>query len=267
MPGRFCLLLLILAFALNGCATVSEERIAMLESAVLDLQARDMRLASLEDTVASLVARNAFPNAGESAPEETPDLTTRPGPRRVLPDPPATAAAPAPAPAKTAPPPAHTTASAPPPAPAKAASSPAPPPAPKPAPVPAPAKPKNPAQAARLYQAALSTLEAGRPASALGQFQEFLRAYPGHSLAPNAGYWLGECYYSQKQYDSAIIAFKDVVALHPAHDKAAAAMLKAGFSYALLGDAANARFYFEALVKDFPASKPASLARTRLASL
>ena len=98
-------------------------------------------------------------------------------------------------------------------------------------------------------------------------FADFLRDYPAHTLAPNAGYWLGECHYALQQFDSAILAFNDVVAQHPSHDQAAASMLKAGYAYAQLGDAARARFYLEALVRDFPLSSPASLARTRLASL
>lgn len=238
MSGRFCLLLALLAAVPGGCATVSEERISVLEAAVLDLQTTDMRLASMEDTVAALVARHPL-SAAEPAPKDGPGFTASPEPRRVQPEPREAAVMPSPAPA----------------------------PAPVLASKPAPTSRKAPAPAARLYQAALSSLEAGRPGSALGQFQEFLRAYPDHALAPNAGYWLGECYYSQKQYDSAIIAFKDVVALHSGHDKAAAAMLKAGYSYALLGDAANARFYLEALVADYPLSQPASLARAKLASL
>lgn len=238
MSGRFCLLFALLAAVLGGCATVSEERISVLEAAVLDLQTTAMRLASLEDTVAALVARHPL-SAAESAPKEGPDFIAEPEPRQVQPE-------------------ARKVALMPPPAPGSVPAS---------ASKPAPAIQKAPAPAVRLYQAALSALEAGRPGSALGQFQEFLRAYPDHALAPNAGYWLGECYYNQKQYDSAIIAFKDVVALHSGHDKAAAAMLKAGYSYALLGDGANARFYLEALVKDYPSSQPASLARIRLASL
>lgn len=288
MLGRLPLLLVfLLVFVVGGCATVSEERLTMLESAVLDLQANDMRLASLEETVAKLAAQN--PSGSAAGPgEPVKDLQTRPGPRRVSPDPAparpvaASSATPAPAPAPT---PVATSASVPAPAAAPAPVPVAPPasatvpvaapaPASLPAPVPvktaaapAPVGKISNAQAVQQYQSALSTLEAGRAQTAMGLFREFIARFPGHSLAPNAGYWLGECYYSMKQYDSAIIAFKDVVAQFPAHEKAAAAMLKAGYCYALKGDNANARFYLQTLVKDFPASQPASLARTRLASL
>lgn len=247
MAERFSLLIALLVFAVSGCATVSEERISLLESAVMDLQARDIRLASLEDTVAALVAENASGKA-RPAQEESSGPRTRPGPRRVYAEP---------APAVSAPVAATPFQSAPTPAPVAAA----------PLPDPVPVRKVSTAQAVQRYQAALTALTGGRPQAALGQFREFLASYPGHPLAPNAAYWLGECRYSMKQYDEALAAFKDVVAQYPRHDKAAAAMLKAGYSYALLGDVANARFYLEMLIKDFPSSQPSSLARARLATL
>ncbi len=233
MSGRFALLV-VMAVALSGCAGVSEERVALLESAVMDLQASEMRLASLEETVAGLVAEN---NRREGR-----------APQREAGEPAAVA---------------HAGSRAAPPAPRRV--EPASPEAAKPRAV--SDKKNTSAQASRRYDTALKTLESGRPQAAMALFQDFLRDYPDHPLAPNAGYWLGECYYSLKQFDAAILAFKDVVAQHPTHEKAAAAMLKAGYSYDLLGDKANARFYLDALVKDFPGSQPASLARARLASL
>lgn len=125
----------------------------------------------------------------------------------------------------------------------------------------------HPGNAAKEYQAALNALEAGNPRAAKELFTKFLASHSGHQLAPNAAYWLGECHYTLGQYESAIIVFKDVVAQFPAHDKASAAMLKAGYSYLELKDAQNARFYFDILVKDYPLSRPASLARAKLTTL
>ncbi|MCC8193986.1 MAG: tol-pal system protein YbgF [Deltaproteobacteria bacterium] len=253
MLGRFSLLVLILGISGCGCASVSEDRIALLESAVMDLQTQEMRLASLEETVAALVARTEVP-AGRPGPG-TNDGRTPPGSPQAssssVTDPPTSTGSAGGRPVQATP----------------SVSVPDTQPGQPSPPLPGPVKKINNAQASREYQAALSTLEAGRPQAALTRFQDFLARYPGHSLAPNAGYWLGECYYSMKRYDAAVIAFKDVVAQFPHHEKAAAALLKAGYSYALLGDVPNARFYLEALIKDFPSSQPASLARARLASL
>lgn len=117
------------------------------------------------------------------------------------------------------------------------------------------------------YNAALATLEKGNATQAERMFKDFLAAYPQSSLAPNAGYWLGEAYYSQKRYDMAILTFQDVVSNYPKHSKAAASLLKTGYSYRAMGDKANAAFYLNALISDFPSSEPAALARPALRNL
>jgi len=217
--------ILVVAVSVGGCASVSKDRITLLEAAVADLQTQESRLASLEDIVDSLVARNR--DVGQTPPAVH-------NSQRTL------ALAPS-APTSSA----HQ-------------------------PTPVPAASKKVADAAQIgqeYQAVLTTFESRNFQTALDGFRNFLTRYPAHPLAPNAGYWLGECHYSMKQYEHAVAAFKDVVAQFPQHDKAAAAMLKIGYSYALLGDAANARFFFETLIRDNPSSQPASLARVRLDSL
>lgn len=114
------------------------------------------------------------------------------------------------------------------------------------------------------YDSALALYHQGQYAKAGEAFSSFLAAHPGSPLAPNALYWKGECLYSQGKFDQAILAFKDVASQHPKHDKAAAALLKAGYAYAELNDMGNARFYWQLLVDDFPASAPAALAKKRL---
>jgi tol-pal system protein YbgF len=95
----------------------------------------------------------------------------------------------------------------------------------------------------------------------------FLESYPTSRYVPNALYWTGESFYAQSQWDQAILGFKDVVARFPRHDKAADALLKLGMSYEKLNDTENARFHYEALIEDFPASRSAGMARQRMARL
>ncbi|CAK7010920.1 MAG: Cell division coordinator CpoB [Desulfovibrio sp.] len=243
-----------LAFSLGGCAA-SEDRLAKIEADITHLQAQEIRLAILEDTMSRIVSdqtpdRNAAPPTAPKTVESPPATPRRVTPAQSVPPPsPADELPATPRPVTPAPT--------------------APPAPPSAAPVPAarPASVKSAKFASGDYHTALRTLEAGQPKTAMNLFKAFLANYPSHALAPNAGYWLGECHYTLKQYDAAIIAFKDVVAQFPSHDKAAASMLKAGYSYLQLGDTPNARFYLEALVRDYPASKPAALARERLASL
>lgn len=138
----------------------------------------------------------------------------------------------------------------------------------KPAAAKAPAKPAPAASGAQAeYDRALATLRAGKPEAARTRFEAFLASWPKSDLAANAQYWIGESLYNQDRYADAVISFRQVHQQHPKHDKAAAALLKMGMSYQKLGDAQNARFYWEALVADYPKSDPAGLARKLLSSL
>lgn len=117
------------------------------------------------------------------------------------------------------------------------------------------------------YDAALAIYEARRFKQAEERFAAFLANHPGHKLAPNAKYWLGESYYASGQFTTAIVTFKEVVAQFPKHPKAAAALLKIGFAYAQMKDMENARFYWNILLEDFPGTLPAAMAKQRLAGM
>ncbi len=140
-------------------------------------------------------------------------------------------------------------------------------PAPAPAPTPAPAPKPAPKTEKGAYESALALYESGKNAESRKAMAAFMQTYPGSIYAPNALYWIGESHYSQSQWDQAILSFKDVVARFPKHAKAADALLKLGMSYEQLKDKDNARFHYEALLEDFPASRAAGLARQKLAKL
>ena len=135
-------------------------------------------------------------------------------------------------------------------------------------PAPAPAVAKKAGSAAAgpqaSYDAALALFEGRKYKEAKAAFEDFIAANPGHSLRPNAQYWVGECQYSQGDYSGAILNFTDVAGSYPTHPKAAAALLKAGYAYANLGDQENARFYWQMLRHDFPKSSEARLAAKRM---
>lgn len=118
--------------------------------------------------------------------------------------------------------------------------------------------------ASAIYKDALVVYNAGNYKQAESMFKDFVQKYPKNSLAANAGYWLGESYYSQARYADAILAFQAVVRQYPRHDKAAASLLKTGYSYERLADKPNARFYLEQLLENYPKSEPAPLARATL---
>jgi tol-pal system protein YbgF len=121
-----------------------------------------------------------------------------------------------------------------------------------------------PAAEREAYTAALNTLESGAAQEAEFLFTAFLSTYPQSSLAPNAEYWLGECFYNQKRYSDAILAFQNVMGQYPNHNKASASLLKIGYAYERLADQQNAVFYLQQLLENYPGSEPEQLARAAL---
>lgn len=78
------------------------------------------------------------------------------------------------------------------------------------------------------YRLALDALKAGRLPEARSALEGFLAAYPGHELAGNARYWLGEVHYAERDFAGALTLFMAVAADNAAQ-KAPDALLKAGF--------------------------------------
>lgn len=107
------------------------------------------------------------------------------------------------------------------------------------------------------YKNALAAYQRHKPVEAEQQFESFMAAYPESRLAPNALYWKGECLYLRGKYSDALFVFKDVTTRYPQHPKAADALLKAGMSYARMGDAENAKLHYRVLYEDYPNSQAA----------
>lgn len=134
------------------------------------------------------------------------------------------------------------------------------------------AKPTNSASSAGSgekgeYASALAQIERGQYQQGRTGMDDFMTKYPSSSLIPNALYWKGESYYSEKKYDEAILSFKDIVSRFPKSNKAPDAMLKMGMSYQKMGDNQNARFYLQLLINDYPSARSAGLAGKQLAGL
>jgi tol-pal system protein YbgF len=118
-----------------------------------------------------------------------------------------------------------------------------------------------------VYRRSLEALRGGRHVEALAGFRDFLKAHPGHDNADNAQYWIGECYYDQKDYPMALREFRRVVEKHAQGNKVADALLKIGFSHLSLGSAEIGRQTLEKVVRSYPQSEAAVLAGARLREL
>ncbi|WP_022668216.1 tol-pal system protein YbgF [Desulfospira joergensenii] len=119
----------------------------------------------------------------------------------------------------------------------------------------------------RLYDFAKTLFDKGDMENARIQFENFINKFPDSKNADNARFWIADSYYAEKWYEKAILEYQKVLEDYPDSNKTAAARLKQGYSFAELGEKANARLILNELVKRHPKAKEASYAREKLKSL
>lgn len=115
-----------------------------------------------------------------------------------------------------------------------------------------------------LYLKGLDSLKAGDVATAREQFTKFLEQNPKHELAANAHYWIGETYYSEKNYESAILSYQEVIKNYPGKEKVVASMLKQAMAFHEIKDSKSAKFVLKKLIEGFPKSEEAKRAKVML---
>ena len=115
-----------------------------------------------------------------------------------------------------------------------------------------------------LYLKGLDSLKSGDVATAREQFNKFLEQNPKHELAANAHYWIGETFYSEKNFEAAILSYQEVIKSYPGKDKVVAAMLKQAMSFNEIKDSKSARYVLKKLVEGFPKSEEAKKAKVLL---
>ncbi len=123
-----------------------------------------------------------------------------------------------------------------------------------------PAPRKSPKEA---YEDAYEQFKNNDFAAAREKLKAFLKENPDSELAGNARYWLAETYYQQGRYEEAILEYEKVLTARKG-PKVPAAMLKQGLAFHQLGDAKTARYLLEKLVKDYPKTEQADIARVNL---
>ncbi|WP_432737542.1 tol-pal system protein YbgF [Maridesulfovibrio sp. FT414] len=115
-----------------------------------------------------------------------------------------------------------------------------------------------------LYQEGVRLVMNDQPLKARDILTQYLSENPEAKLAPNALYWIGETYYTDKSFAQSILKFKEVGRRFPKASKVPDSLLKIGLAYDKLGDRENASFYLKTLIDDYPKSDPAKIAKSRL---
>ncbi len=118
-----------------------------------------------------------------------------------------------------------------------------------------------------LYSKGRDEFLSGLYSSARLTFTRLETEYPGHQLADNALYWVGESFYTQKEFEKALEFFDKTADKYPEGNKAPDALLKAGYSCIELGRAADAELRLRAVLDRYPGTEAASKAASRLATL
>jgi tol-pal system protein YbgF len=124
-----------------------------------------------------------------------------------------------------------------------------------------------PADPETLYRTAYNDYLRGNYDLAILGFRQYFESFGETDLADNAAYWIGESYYRQKRFQDAIREFDVVVNDFPNSDKIASALLRKGYAYLELGEQSKGVVQLQNVIRRYPRSDEANLARQQLATL
>lgn len=117
------------------------------------------------------------------------------------------------------------------------------------------------------FDAALAVLRKGDFAGAQTGFVAFITRYPQSGYRSSALFWLGNAQYATRNYREAVVNFRALVANEPDHMRAPEALLSLANSQVELKDTKSARKTLDDLVKAYPQSEAAAVAKERLVKL
>ncbi|WP_370870733.1 tol-pal system protein YbgF [Polaromonas sp.] len=117
------------------------------------------------------------------------------------------------------------------------------------------------------FEAALAVLRKGEFAPAQAAFTNFLKRYPQSGYKAPALFWLGNAQYALRNYRDALVNFRALVAADPEHVRAPEAVLAVANCQVELKDVKGAQKTLADLIKAYPQSEAASVAKERLARL
>ena len=117
------------------------------------------------------------------------------------------------------------------------------------------------------FEAALAVLRKSDFAGAQAGFVALIKQYPQSGYRSSALFWLGNAQYASRNYKEAIVNFRALVAADPQHLRAPEALLSTANCQVELKDARSARRTLEELLKAYPQSEAASVAKERITKL
>lgn len=118
----------------------------------------------------------------------------------------------------------------------------------------------------QMYRSARDQHGRGALATARMAYQEVLKTYPADPRVPDVLFYIGETFASEAP-DSAVAYYSQVIARFRTSPRAPTALYRLGRVEEARRNPAAARGYYDRLIRDYPASDDADLARDRLKNL
>ncbi len=115
-----------------------------------------------------------------------------------------------------------------------------------------------------IYKKAYTLFEKRSFSESYEVFNHFLQRFPNHLLSDNAQYWIGEVFYSQRDFRRSITEFSKVLDIFPKGNKAPDALFKMSLSYEALQDKSAYINTLKRLVAIYPTSSVALKAQEKL---
>ena len=115
----------------------------------------------------------------------------------------------------------------------------------------------------REFEEALARLRQADFAGGLGALNAFMRKYPDTGYKESALYWLGNAHYGLRAYKDSIGAFRQLLALDAKHMRAPEALLSIANCHSELKEPKLARKALDDLIRQYPDSEAAQVARER----
>jgi len=115
-----------------------------------------------------------------------------------------------------------------------------------------------------VYNIAYSDYLNGNYQLAIDGFALFLEQFSDSPVADDAAYWIGECYFSQSQFEEAASQFTELILNFPKGDKIPSAYLKKGLSLLELDKKEEALSVFKLLISKYPFEDETRIAQEKI---
>lgn len=119
----------------------------------------------------------------------------------------------------------------------------------------------------RDFEGALAVFRNGEFSAAQNLFMAFLNRYVVSGYLESALFWLGNAQYATRDYKAAIVNFRALIAKNPEHMRAPEAVLSVANCQLELKDTKGAKKTLSDLVKAYPQTEAAVVAKERLSTL